>query len=179
MGGPMQGSAVELLGDGGEERMKRARFAVLALAIAAITVVGATPASATRRPTVRLYLSAGHLSGPIDLDTGVYHMTGKEIGLHEGIASVVVDGTTVPDAATVTSTSAGGTISSVLGANLATDPGRCPTDVGVASGAFKFIGTFTGGTGRFAGASGRPQCRAASTSTSTPPPVTSPRSRPT
>jgi hypothetical protein len=136
-------------------RSTKLRALVLALAIAGVAFGGVTPASAAKGGTDRPLKVSGSATGPIAWGTTFdFHLTSRDIASLSGKSTGVSDGNLF-DGVTVAETAANGdTTYSELVAVLPTTA-TCPP---VSNAVFEtpFINEFmiTGGTGRFAGASG-------------------------
>jgi hypothetical protein len=128
------------------------RFALLVLAIAALAVVCAMPASAAKGGTDRPYKASGSLTGNVDLVNFpfAWDVKGPSISSHLGNAPSEVAGNLVSPNFAVTITAANG--DKLYGAWLTDLPatGTCPAG----SDPFHNLQSWTGGTGRFTNATG-------------------------
>src|SRR3954453_1331304 len=129
----------------------------MALTCAAALIAVATPASAANGAADQPIRATGSGSGPIDLlGTGAFHTTGSFIESHLGKGSITVDSDPVVGF-TAIETAANG--DDLYITNEPSDPGgplptNCPTNVGLASGPYSGGEFISGGTGRFAKATG-------------------------
>jgi len=142
--------------------MKRlAQVLMVALALTAASVAGATPAFATgvdrpSRPVTRIWLSIGKLSGQSTWH--FFGVSGPTIGFPFVKGTAVWGGdVTGGDFPTTTTAANGDTITGTgsfrtQGPGTADPTGACPTDPPAAFAQYQRI---TGGTGRFTGATGK------------------------
>jgi hypothetical protein len=121
-----------------------------ALTAAALALLAPTVASAASGGTDRPYNASGVLTGVID-ESFNYVLDGPTVGTHYGKGPTSVVGNFIPGTQTFTVTAANG--DTILGALVG--PGA-PVDIQCPAGwdTFSDLDRFTGGTGRFASASG-------------------------
>jgi len=133
---------------------RRTRITVLLAAILTFTMFGMGVASAASGGTSRPYRARGTLTGSFDFDTGAFAAHGAAIESHLGktlVGVVSPDGTNF----VATTTAANGdTLTTALVSELAPPAINCPADGFVFNEPYENVSTVTGGTGRFADASG-------------------------
>ena len=126
------------------------RFA-LAFGVLAVAMVGATSASAGNGGTDRPWKASGTMIGPVDFTTLNFSVEGTAIGAHYGKGTVQVDGNLLGGFVSKTTAANGDTITFQFASQSGDLSGiLCPAGFV----AFKNYQDVTGGTGRFAGASG-------------------------
>jgi hypothetical protein len=128
----------------------------IAVGLAGVCLAVPVPAFAQEGGTARPITVTGTGSGPFDIVTGEAHIDGNLIGSHLGKGTLRLD--TAPVVGyTAVETGANG--DAIFITNDPTSPGpprptNCPTNIGIFSGPFAGGEFVTGGTGRFAGATG-------------------------
>jgi hypothetical protein len=128
----------------------------LAVALAAMFVTVSTPAFASEGVSTQPITVNGTGSGPFNIVTGENHIDGNLIGSHLGKGTLRLDSAPVVG---YTAVETGANGDAIFITNDPTAPGPppptdCPTNVGIFSGPFAGGEFITGGTGRFADATG-------------------------
>jgi len=139
-------------------RTKRAQAgtAVFLAAMLAVAALSTGVASATQGATSRPIKGIGIMVGPVDLNTGAWDVKGPALESPLGLswAEVVGNLSSYPFIATTTALNGAGAFTSAWASDVPNPTTVCPQHGFLFNEPYENIQTITGGTGRFAGATG-------------------------